>query len=83
MKRPECKACGTCPEGCSQCPQVMTTYHMQPRAMKPGGSVKFAAHGTTGLVYRMLAREGDDCDLADDRGRVLRRVPVELLELVR
>ncbi len=43
---------------------------------------RFQTHGETGMVYRMTARVGDDCDLVDDRGRTLRAVPFELLEEV-
>ena len=47
-----------------------------------GSKVKFIAHGETGLPYTVVTREGDDCCLCDARGRLLKRVPFELLVLV-
>lgn len=44
---------------------------------------RFKNHGETGLVYREVSRDGDDLDLADERGRRLKRVPVEFLEQVK
>lgn len=50
--------------------------------MNPGDTVRFRAHGETGLLHKVITREGDDCSVQDERGRVLRNVPVELLEAV-
>lgn len=50
--------------------------------MKPGDTVKFAAHGDTGLTYRVITVDGDDVCLQDIRGRLLPNVPVELLVLL-
>jgi hypothetical protein len=50
--------------------------------IRPGSKVKFIAHGETGLPYTVITREGDDCTLCDCRGRMLERVPFELLALV-
>jgi hypothetical protein len=45
-----------------------------------GDQVRFKAHGETGLLYELLEIVAGDCELRDRRGRVLRNVPVELLE---
>jgi hypothetical protein len=50
--------------------------------MNPGDSVRFKAHGETGLTMRIITRDGDDVTLQDPRGRLLTRTPIELLALV-
>jgi hypothetical protein len=45
----------------------------------PGSKVRFKAHGETGLLHTVVTREGDDCQLHDERNRALMSVPVELL----
>jgi hypothetical protein len=47
--------------------------------MTPGSRVRFKAHGETGLPHVIITRDGDDCSIQDERGRVLRNVPAELL----
>lgn len=47
--------------------------------MTPGSKVRFKAHGETGLIHVMVTRDGDECAIQDERGRVLRNVPAELL----
>jgi len=48
--------------------------------MNQGDQVRFRAHGETGLPHKLLERSGDECTVQDERGRVLRNVPMELLE---
>ena len=48
--------------------------------MNQGDQVRFKAHGETGLPHKLLERSGDECTIRDERGRVMRNVPVELLE---
>ncbi len=48
--------------------------------MNQGAHVRFKSHGETGLLYELLEIEIGECKLRDHRGRVLRHVPVELLE---
>ncbi len=48
--------------------------------MNQGAHVRFKSHGETGLLYELLEIDAGDCKLRDRRGRVLRHVPVELLE---
>jgi hypothetical protein len=54
----------------------------QPPA-RTGNRWRFRNHGETGVVFREVSRAGDDLDLADERGRTLRRVPLELLVQVK
>jgi hypothetical protein len=46
----------------------------------PGSRVTFTRH-INGLVHTVVTRDGDDCSIQDPRGRVLRNVPVEDLQL--
>lgn len=80
-KRYPCARCGTSPEGCAACPQVAEHYVMERHQLREGSRVRFVAHGETGLIHTVVTREGDDCDLCDPRGRILPRVPLELLVL--
>ncbi len=46
----------------------------------PGSKVTFTRH-INGLEFVVITRDGDDCSVQDPRGRVLRNVPVEDLQL--
>lgn len=48
--------------------------------MIAGDRVRFKAHGPTGLAHEVVSRAGNDVTLRCPRGRILRNVPVELLE---
>lgn len=46
----------------------------------PGSKVTFTRH-INGLEFTVVTRDGDDCSIQDVRGRVLRNVPIEDLQL--
>lgn len=49
--------------------------------MTPGDHVRFKAHGLTGLTHKVVTvDEGGELTIQDPRGRLLHKVPGELVE---